>query len=191
MQPTKHDIAIRLRLGGEDTIHPKDLVSALDTLEVALYESDRRDIERAALKFSIPPVIIDACLERLRGFRNDRIVLATAEPGSIVIGGLVAGVAYYVLQKTLGEIPFEAFKSTQFRRSLVEYFSQLIDDKAIYITERLRAATRAKKHRIDVRLQLHEGETPATILVNSDGRPMKRHSVPSMGQQLRDEARTL
>src|SRR3982074_1517678 len=97
------DIQIEIHIQGPRPIDTKSLLEVFNAVEMALYDSDRQDIDLAARALQLPPLLRDAALERLRHFRNKRFLLTGAHAGSIELIGLVAGVSYWVLEKTLAE----------------------------------------------------------------------------------------
>ncbi len=185
MNNNPHDIYISVHLSDSDGLYSKELLQALDTLETSLYASDRRDIERAAEELNIPPVIRDACLERLRKYRNDRLLLTGARTGSIELFGVVAGVSYFVLQKTIGETFKEGFKETEIHSNLKEFFRRIIDEKALFISESLRRTFANRKKHANIKMVPSEQEEPNKIIIDVHGKPIAaKERVQSLGKEL-------
>ena len=185
MKQRSHDIVIKIHLENKDGLHSKELLQVLDTLETSLYASDRQDIERASEELKIPAVIRDASLERLRKYRNDRLLLTGANNGSIELFGVVAGVSYFVLDKVIGEAFKQGVKETEFYRDLKEFFRQTIDDKALYIGENLRRVFANKKKQAIVKTIQANDTEPNHIIVDIHGRLIKKEDrVLSLGEEL-------
>jgi hypothetical protein len=146
----RSDILVELHIGIGSEVDPKLLVETLDILEGALYASDRNDIERAGAQLAIPTFIRDASLERLRSYRHHRIHFREAATGSIVLIGAVAAVAFFVLEKTIGEAFVDGFKETRVYGDLRRYFREQIDRKALYISEGIRRGFGARHRRVRV-----------------------------------------
>ena len=185
MSSNPYDIVIQIHIQDSNGIHSKELLQTLDTLETALFASDRLDIERASEKLEIPSVIRDACLERLRKYRNDRLLLTGAKNGSIELFGVVAGVSYFVLQKTIGETFKEGFKETNVHDNLKEFFRKAIDDKALYISESLRRVFANKKKQANIKMIPSDNANSNRIIIDIHGKPIKREErVHSLGEEL-------
>jgi hypothetical protein len=194
-----HDIKIIIRLkNSERLIDPKFLIQSLEHLENALYESDRKDIEGFSdvlseqimpnnifPKISISKVINDASLERLRRYKNKRLILTEARTGSIEIIGVVAAVGYYVLDKTIGETVGEAFRESNTGVILKQYFKSVIDKKALYIVERLRESIGSKKRQGEVQYlpSTNENEPTTIVLEISENKDNYEH-ISSLGEKL-------
>ncbi len=195
----KHDIKIIIRLkNSESLIDPKFLIQSLEHLENALYESDRKDVENFSkvLTEQLLPkgifsnilmsrVIGDASLERLRRYKNKRLILTEARTGSIEIVAVVAAVGYYVLDKTIGETVGEAFKESNTGVILKQYFKDIIDKKAIYIVERLRESLGSKKRQGEVKYlpSTNENEPTTIVLEISESKDNYEH-IGSLSEKL-------
>ncbi len=149
-QPTPNDIVIRLHLADHDAVTGKALVQALDSLETALYSSDREDVLELSAELRLPAVARDAALERLRNYRNLRLQFYDARQGSLTLFAIVTGVTLFVLDKTIGESVGEAFKDTDTHRKLRVLFSQRIELKALRVGEGIRHAFASKRRKVEV-----------------------------------------
>ena len=179
-----HDIVLRFHLHGDSSgVRGKSVIRILDLVESALYDSDRADIQHLARDFNISPVVADATMERLRHYRHERIILVDANPGSIELVGLVAAVALYLLQKTLGEAFSASIKeSAEFGR-LKEFFRRSIDNKALRLVEAMRRLIAASKLDATVHHLKESPDAPNVIIV--DFRTGRRaESLPTLGNVL-------
>ena len=71
---------------GRGAIEPKALLMALNLMEKAVYDVDRRRIAESARAMpELPTIVVDASLERLRSFKDRRLRLVGARTGSIEI----------------------------------------------------------------------------------------------------------
>ena len=166
MSNSRFDIIIEIRLHGGDHVRSKLLLQAFDSLETALYASDRKDIELAASQLEISKVVRDASLERLRQYKNNRLLLMEARTGSIEIAALVAGVSFFILNQTLGETIKESYTHSKIHSTLRDFFSKQIDDKALFIAESIRRAFVSKKQDVTVKLQPPTGDKPNRVVVD-------------------------
>lgn len=181
------DIRIVIHLRGEDGyINPKYLVQTFDNIEESLYASDRRDIELATKEIEISDLIRDACLERLRQFRHRRLVLVDAKSGSLEFVALVAGVSYWLLEKTLSQSITEGYKGSQTHERLKNYFRKKIDEKSLFITESIRRVFSSKRHEVIVKAVPAAPDQPNTIILEvghkATDRPHER--IKSLGDEL-------
>ena len=165
MSTNPYDIVIQIHLKDSKGLHSKQLLQAPDTLETSLYASDRQDVERASEKLKIPPIARDACLERLRKYRNDRLLLTGASNGSVELFGVVAGVSYFVLQKTIGETFKEGYKETEVHNNLKDFFRRVVDEKALFISENLRRVFANRKKQAIIKMIPSEKKEPNRIII--------------------------
>lgn len=184
MKANKNDIVIRLRLSVENNVHPKELVGAMDMVESALYDSDRRDVELLSNQLRLPSLVSDACLERLRHYRHNRLVLSAVKPGSIELFAVVAAVSYFVVKTTAGEAIKTGYQNSELHSRLSEYFQRNFD-KLLFIAERLRGVFKSKKIPACVRVLDAEGGEPLSIIVDIHGRPISKDRKPgTIGEEL-------
>ena len=185
MSTNPYDIVIQIHLKDSKGLHSKQLLQAPDTLETSLYASDRQDVERASEKLKIPPIARDACLERLRKYRNDRLLLTGASNGSVELFGVVAGVSYFVLQKTIGETFKEGYKETEVHNNLKDFFRRVVDEKALFISENLRRVFANRKKQAIIKMIPSEKKEPNRIIIDIHGKPIKGEDiVHSLGEEL-------
>lgn len=184
MDYNQNDIVIRLKIEGDKVgVDARKLLQAFDTLEISLYESDRRDIQDLLSQGYISKVAADASLERLRRFRHHRLILRNAERGSIVLEGVVAAVSLYILEGTLGELAKDAIKESKPYSSIKEWFRNKIDEKASFIVNSIQKELYQKKRRFEIK-QTEEGRK--IEITFKDSRESKENvEVPSLGDELK------
>jgi len=186
LKADQNDILIHLRLVGQTDFDAKFVLEALDTIEMALYASDRNDIELAATVMPMPGYVKDASLERIRHHRHHRLLLREAQSGSIELIGVVAAVSYFVLQRTLGEALKDGFKETSVYDQLRRFFQEVIDDKTAFISDTLTRAFSSRKKQVRVRTRLQGPAEPNRIIIEVAERPETRRLLPaSLGEELR------
>jgi len=184
MEYNKNDIVIRLKIegnkGGTDTKH---ILQAFESLEIALYESDRQDIEDLFSQRLISRIVADASLERLRRYRHNRLLLRNAENGSIILEGVVAATTLFILENTLGEAVKDAIKESEPYQKIKEWFKERINSKASFISNALQKELYAKKRRFDIR-QMDEGKKlELTFKESKESR--ENIQIPSLGDELK------
>ena len=193
---SRFDIQIQLHFegreisGSENLIDSRDVLKFLDIVESAIYASDRNDIYRVerALRqngITLLPIVIDACLERLRHHRHKRLLLEEARPGSLALIGVVAAVSFFVIEKTIGESFAEGYKESDTHKKLKEVFRILVDEKTRFIVENLERLISSRKVRANVR-RLSAAAQEQVVIVDilpregaSDG-----GDIPPLGQIL-------
>lgn len=142
------DITFRIHIDNRDRILPRDIETVFDSLEHALYLSDRDEIERICKSIKIPEVYRDAALERLRKYRGRRIVVDRVSEGSFIFDTLLIGVPLYILHKVIGEPINEGISKTESRKLLVDYVKRNIDEKALSIVMKLEMSPLLRKAKI-------------------------------------------
>lgn len=183
-RPTKNDIKIVIRIKGrhrdlqissrndafsQGVIDPKLIIQVFDSIENALYESDKTDVKsffnqmKSRGNSPLSPLVEDAAINRIREYRHNRLIVSEANSGSIEFDAYVVAAAFFVISKVLEEA---LLKSKVFQK-LVEFIARNIDAKTLYIAERLRRAFSKKKRDIDVNVkQRVNQDEPNTIEVN-------------------------
>lgn len=186
---SRFDIKVELHFRGRDgLIDSSEVTKLLDVLETAAYDSDRSDVERAAARFGeINNLVKDASLERLRRYRQRRLLLEEARPGSLALVGLIAAVSYFVLEKTLGESFADGYKDSELHRRLKDFFRRLIDEKILTIAESIRRVILSRKVQAEVRvLSPVDDLSPHVIVI--DVNPVKANrdanDPPPLGEAL-------
>lgn len=182
------DIIIDLHLPSDGAIDARGLLQIFDSMEAALYSSDRIDIEQAALKLNLSQVIRDAALERLRHHRHQRVLLLSAQSGSIEIIAAVAGVAYFVLEKTIGQALSDGFKNSNSYKILQDFIRDQVDQKALYIAESLRRIFAGKKRNVSVRTLPRSRESPNRIVIEIEPPPQNQPRLGTIGEQIDKDA---
>jgi len=186
MQHTENDIVIRLRLQGRNGIvDAKNLLQSFDSVEAALYESDRNDIEQLCQQKFISRLVADASLERLRRYRHNRLLLVNAENGFIILDGVVASVPLYILKITLGEALEKAIAESKTFKDIKEWFRKQIDKKADYIANAMRKELNSKNKRFEIR-QKDDGKN-IEITLGESGNERDNPKIPSLGQELKND----
>jgi hypothetical protein len=163
---SRFDIQIQLHFEGSNgLVDSKEVLKLLDVIESATYDSDRDDVMRASTALEISPVVRDACLERLRHYRHKRLLLEEARPGSLELIGLIAAVAYFVLEKTIGESFTEGYKSSETHERLKNFFRRIVDEKVLKIAENIRRVIASRKIRAEVRALPRANEQSPHVIV--------------------------
>lgn len=185
MRYRPHDIVIHIRLTCDGGTESLEFREAFDLVENVLYNSDRRDIEYASQSLRIHPVIADAAKERIRSLRHERLRVTEVSTGSIILEGTIAAAALYVLKKTIGEPLGEAYKNSIPYKELSNFFRNLIDEKTIFITDKLRQISHARGYIPDVRHEIKSPDSPRHIYLNlRRADAQKRPRIPSLGEEL-------
>lgn len=187
-KPTKNDIRIIIKIKGrardfqvnsrneafsQRIIDPKLIIQVFDSIENALYESDKSDVKsffnrlNAEDKRSLSPLVEDAAVNRIREYRHNRLLVAEAESGSIEFTTYVVAAAFLVLNNTLKHTAKAIWEESIIHKKLVEFTVKSLNSKTLFIAEKLRRAFSKKKRDIDVKvLQRENDDEPHTIEAN-------------------------
>lgn len=182
------DIVVKIHLHDNESIKSKMLIQSLDTLETSLYASDRMDILLAHKEVNFPKLIRDACLERLRHYKHERLSLHAVKPGSIVLWGLVSFISYVVLNHALGDPLNKGYQETEIHGLLKDFFKQYINRKLLFLSENIKETFINKKQDVDVTSKRSDGEEPNYIIVDRYGKPFPKktdkNKIGSIGKEL-------
>jgi len=181
-EPTSHDIKIIIRIKGNKRISrnnpsfenrrmvdPKLIIQVLDSVENALYESDRNDVEgffkRYKKELNISNLTRDAAVHRIREYRHNRLMVNDARNGSIEFESFVMAIAALTLASTIKESFKEGYKNSIVHKQLSEYIKETIDNKTLYIAEKLRKVFGKKKRNVQINVNQLSDNLPKTIEV--------------------------
>jgi hypothetical protein len=195
-RPTSSDIRIVLRIKGykkdlespyspnklndyDGLIDPQLMIQVFDSVENALYDSDRTDVEeffkKYAAEHNIGDIFKDAAIHRIREYRHNRLKIAEARNGSIELWAYVIAASYFVLNSTLAESFKEGYKKSRLHEDLTQFIKEQIDSKSLYIAEKIRRAFKSKQRRVEVKVIPPRIDEPKTIEVNIYGElPLKQ-----------------
>ncbi len=183
-EATSHDIRMIINVKGNRRqgnnnlgriVEPKLLIQVFDSIENALYESDRNDVidffrryERD-IEYEIGEEIYklsrDAAIHRIREYRHNRLLINNARDGSIEFEAFVIAVAALTLSSTLKESFKEGYKKSILHERLSEYIREMIDNKTLYIAEKLRKAFGKKKRTVQVNVEQLSDNRPKEIKI--------------------------
>lgn len=174
--PSNHDIKIVINIKGNKRrsnsdlgriIEPKLLIQVFDSIENALYESDRNDVidffRVYKEELNISDLTRDAAIHRIREYRHNRLLINEARDGSIEFEAFVIAVAALTLSSTLKESFKEGYKNSILHKRLSEYIRETIDNKTLYIAEKLRKVFGKKKRRVQVNVEKLDEDQPKKI----------------------------
>lgn len=150
-----HDVGLRVILEG-GPLEPKFLISALDEVESALYNSDRQDIIRffesakrnewfRSAPYEMMDLVRDASLERIRAYRHRRVEFSRFRDGSLILEGTVVAVAIWVIKETIGKSFSQSWIGSEWDNRFRDFFGSIFDSKIDSIAQGLRSAPRLLK----------------------------------------------
>jgi hypothetical protein len=120
----------------------------MGALNAAALYSETSDLRRIQQELpDIPAKAVTDAFDLLRQedfYADSAILIRSTRPGSLVISVTVAGVAMWVLEKTLGKTIEEAWKETEMHKRIKTLLSgksrtkrEEIADKAIFLIEKM------------------------------------------------------
>lgn len=145
------EIHIELRLIDSNRFPANFIVAAIETVDRAIGRAENEEIEELSGAFpEIPAAIFDAIRFRAQRLSYQSLNFEAASTGSIVLLGVASAVAYWLLDKTLGETAKQAWSES---------------DLHLRIKEFLHRRLREKVKRIDGNIQRHS-PTGASVETN-------------------------
>lgn len=181
MNYTPNDIILKIRLSQDININAQYLHFLLDSLEKSLYESDREDINRIFNKIYVSDIYRDACLERLRKYKNNRINLDDIEKGSFILYFSVTAVSLILAKEVLSQD--DAVNPYSYQKFKAEFRNHL-ESKALYISEKIRKVLIEKKQSSEVKFNKKNDNTPFEITINIESNDRNSKKNPSIGNEL-------
>lgn len=156
------DIRIDVRISGNAFVRPDLLTRIFENLEMALYESDRSDIETVVRQLALSEGVRTLALQRLRQYDNNRCVVADAKKGSIVFGLFVCGSAVKVLETSLLETIEDVYRESGMPEKIRRILLKHIDEKAVEIIRQLNMVFKSRKINGEVAVRAND-ENPKYI----------------------------
>jgi len=159
MQDTKELLRFQIQLVAlsgtmEPNITNTGLRATLDAIHNALIRSSKQQVEWFNEHYKETTddwhrgmeVIIDAVRSRLQKYDRSTFVVTKTTPGSIILSGFVGAIALWLLKKTFAEAFEEAWRKSNTRKKLVEWFRENIDAIADNTTKSIKQEL-ARAHR--------------------------------------------
>lgn len=127
----------------------RDFETVFGELEQIAYQLDRDLVFLLSRQLHVRDLERDAALERLRRYRNRRVLISEIRPGSWEIFVFFAAAAGVVLGKTVGEAINDGFRETKFRQELKDFARVSGDWLLLKLTDKLRSSKEFFKARIE------------------------------------------
>ena len=141
------DIGINIRFSGGSSHFPSSLVTQIiDVIDDAIFETQKRDLELWRMNHNENPALTDAALYRIEKHRGKSLFIEGTHKGSLIVTGIVAALAYWVLENTVGETFKEAWTKTESHSRLKEFFLWRKKDKAMEIKREVDSKLRYLKY---------------------------------------------
>jgi hypothetical protein len=146
----RDDIELILRFPRDGGFAWRELERLFGEIDSIAYQVDRDEVFHFCRRYAVPALLRDASLERLRRFRNQRVIVGDIRHGSIEIVFTLAATAGVVLGATLGKSTLEGYQASRFNDEFREFVRSFIDLKLIQLRRRLREAREFADAQIDV-----------------------------------------
>jgi hypothetical protein len=112
------NIGIEIRYEGREGFPADAVVATIQRVEAVVREQESRQLETLARDLEdLPSIAVDAARQRLRTHEGEGIIFYSASQGSMILIG-AAGLAVWLLEKTLGETLTDAWLETDLHKKL-------------------------------------------------------------------------
>jgi hypothetical protein len=191
MDQIEESIEIQIRYQDSESFPGSAVAKTIERVDSVVLEQEVRELENLARDLDdIPALALDAARHRLSVRSDEGVLFYSASQGSIVLCGVVAGLAAWILQQTLGETLKEAWIESDLHKKLkrlllagsrykAEAIAQGIERNAIALENKKRIELRTNvetEHRttfIHVHATLHAADLP----------PLRRISRPEYSEE--------
>ena len=113
------DVSVALRLEGGTAFPAGFITQTISVVERSAFSTEVEELEAIFEEFpEIPQVVCDACRHRINDFRGNALLVSAAKPGSLVLFATCTALAYWLVEKTLGETLKEAYKESDMHEKL-------------------------------------------------------------------------
>lgn len=163
------NIEIRIHYVGE-SFPANAVVATIQHIESIIYEQERRELETLARDLEeMPSLAVDAARHRLGTHSGESILFYSASQGSILLIGAVAGLAGWILDKTLGETLKEAWVESDLHKRIKRLLGARVNYKGENIAaeiERRRAISLGEHQQIELSPHLETSGASTTINIH-------------------------
>lgn len=134
--------SIELRIESIDEGPAFSVVSVLNAIDSHLMSLERRELEEALdlVSEEFGDDIRRRCLRELESFHGRTFSVEKASNGSLLLGGLAIGLAYWILQNTLGETVKEAWKESELNARIKGLLLRRLNGKVEELSQTLPTA---------------------------------------------------
>ena len=133
-------LRVLLKVTFENAVSTESLVAVLNALEKAAYQVELSELRQVRRSFpSLPEVAADAAAYRLQNEKGRVVRYSSADDGSILLIGAVAGLSYYILDKTLGQTISEAWSESESHEKLKAFLKKRRFFRSQQVEKRIRA----------------------------------------------------
>jgi hypothetical protein len=176
------DVRIEVRFVGS-AFSASLVANVITALEESAYQAEVDEIgELQRLLPDVDAAVFDAMRFRATRYRGRAVSFESARPGSMILIGILAGLSYWLLDKTLGETVKEAWVRSGRHEEIVKILSERRWRRAEAVTKRIEPRpypfTEPKPH-VTARVEEAEGAVTAVVTVEPD--PLTEQ-VPSAEQ---------
>jgi hypothetical protein len=120
----------------------------IDDIGRTAFRQEQAQLSRAASEFrEVPTVAIDAAFNRMGQFEKSAVKVEAVRPGSLEIVLVMSALAYWLLDKTIGESFKEAWKDTSLRERLKTFLLKGKHDRANEIASSAESSVRRQTYR--------------------------------------------
>ena len=177
------DVVIRLEVaapGAVPALVVAESIEAVNRALLAIAQSELDELRQAGL---LRPDQWQRATDRLRRDHPDALMLSEAHTGSVVLIGLIAGLSYWILDKTLGETLTAAWTDSDLHRriltTLKRRWSKGATPVASAVAEEMAKGDEllATKHQVEVYEDV-DGQGRSQINVKVALRPDEDYPVP-------------
>mgnify|MGYP001103987323 CR=1 FL=1 len=108
-----------IRLHGAEALPASFLTQSISLIESSIFESEYEELAEIFSSIEgISSIVQDACYHRITKYKGNSLLFQKADEGSIVLFGVCAALAYWIVQNTVGESFKEAYKESDMHKRL-------------------------------------------------------------------------
>lgn len=133
-------IPIRIHIRGDAFVSAQNLESIIYSVNEAALEVEYHELNIIREEFNdIPDYIFDSVELNLQRKSGSTLLIQEAHSGSIVLGGVIAGLTIWLLNITIGTTIKEAWKESGMHQKLKEFLLKKIGTKSQVIGENIKS----------------------------------------------------
>lgn len=119
------DVEVSIHLEGGNAFPAGLVAQTIAIVERSAYATEEEELDAIFEEMpDIPELVRDACRQRLNNYRGNTLLVSAATPGSLVLVATCSALAYWLVEKTLGETVKEAYLESDLHTKLKELLSR-------------------------------------------------------------------
>ncbi len=113
------ELKISLRISGGEAFPASLIAQTMMVIESEIFDLEYEELEIIFAELDdIDQIVKDACYHRINRFKGNSLRVSETKPGSLILAGVSAALAYWLVENTIGESIKDAYKQSELHEQL-------------------------------------------------------------------------